>query len=169
MRDGCESEIRVYGLGISRVEAVAAAEATASTFAPLAAGPERPHIVGRSADGGCRVELIGPEARVFKAVLMADLEGDVPVAAAWFLGAFVPDWRDAPAWLAAGLPDVARGGGAEARLARLHVQLRRMGHLPTAILSLSWVPGKPNGIACAVERRPSAPTPTTRARRAARP
>ena len=137
-----EREVRVYGLGMSRAEAVAAAQAAGYAFDPFAAGTGRPHMVGRSADGHCRVELIGPEARIFKAALMADLGDDVVAAAAWFLTAFAPDWREAPAWLAARLPDVARGGHAEVRLAGLYAHLRRMGRRPMAILTLSWLPNE---------------------------
>ena len=145
MPEGRESEMRVFGLGMSRAEAVAAAQAAGYTFEPFAAGSGRPHVVGRSADGGCRIELIGPQERIFKAVLMADLDDDVAASAAWFLAAFAPEWREAPAWFAARLPDVASGGDAEAHQTRLHVLLRPMGHRHAAILTLSWVPDEPAG------------------------
>ena len=154
-----EGHVRDDGLGLSRAEAVAAAEAAGYTFAPLAAGMSRPHVTGRSADGRCRVELIGPETHVFKAVLVANLAGDVTAAAAWFLAAFAPDWRDAPAWLTAQLSDAVRGGEAETHLLRLHVWLRRLGHQPAVILTLSWVPDAGAGRSRAVARGRSIPTP----------
>ena len=132
--------VRDYGLDITRSNAVAAARAAGYAFELPAAGTSRPHLVGRSADGSHRIELIGPEERVFKAVLVADLTTDVVAAAAWFLATFAPDWQDAPTWLSARLPDVARGGDAEARLPRLHAWLRPMGHQHAAILTLTWVP-----------------------------
>ena len=159
-----EGHVRGYGLGLSRAEAVAAAEAAGYTLEPLAAGMSRPHVLGRSADGRCRVELIGPEPRIFKAVLVADLAGDVTAAAAWFLAAFAPDWQDAPAWLAAQLPDVIGGGEAETHLLRLHVWLRRLGHQPAVILTLSWVPDEGAGCTRAVARGRSIPTPADDAR-----
>ena len=160
MRDRHTGAGRVYGLDLSRAEAVAAAQAAGYTFAPLATGAGRPHLVGWSADGQCRVELIGPEARTFKATLVADPADDMVTATAWFLTAFAPDWRDGPAWLTAHLPEVVRDGEAEAYLPRLHVRLRRMGHRPSLIFTLSWVSdgsaevaGADNGLREAVPAR----------------
>ena len=135
-----EGRVRDYGLDIARSDAVAAARTAGYSFEPLAAGTGRPHLAGRSADGRRRIELIGPEERVFKAVLVADLTTDVVAAAAWFLATFAPDWQEASTWLSARLPDVAGGGDVEARLPRLHGWLRPLGHQPAAILTLTWVP-----------------------------
>jgi hypothetical protein len=140
MHDTAASRLRTAGLGLSRAAAVARAAAAGYTFAPLAPGPARPHLVGRSADGRHRVGLIGPADRIFKAVLMADLDGEVTTAATWFLATFAPDWRDAPRWLAAWLPLVAAGGQADAALVRLQVRCSRMRNRPVVVLSLAWVP-----------------------------
>ena len=140
MADQHKGRTRNYGLGISRSDALAAARAAGYACTPPAPGRGRPHAVARSSDGSHYIELIGPEARVFKAVLVADLTADVTAVAAWFLATFAPDWPEAPAWLGARLPDVAAGCAAEARLPRLHARLRRLGHQHAAILTLTWAP-----------------------------
>lgn len=140
---------RVYGLGPARVDAMEAFQATGYSFRPQAGSPGRPgrpHAVGLRAEGKHRIELIGPEEHIFKAVLIADLTADVQAAAAQFLGYFAPDWDDAGNWFARQSPLLAHGAGVEASLPRLHVHLRKMGHQDKAVLTLSWVPGSSDGI-----------------------
>ena len=135
-------QIRVYGLGPTRDEAMAALGAAGYSFRLEPGSPERPgrpHAVGRSADGRRRVELIGPEGHVFKAVLIDDLAPDV-AAAAQFLGYFAPDWDGACRWFSRHLPRLSHRASVETALPRLHVHLRKMGQRDKVVLTLSWTP-----------------------------
>ena len=135
--------IRSYGLGMTRADATKMLGEMGYTFqGPTGSSqePKRPHAVGRSADGKHSIELIGPEERIFKAVLLADLSVDVQDVAARFLSYFVPDWSDASLWLSSNLPQLSQHESAETRMPHLQVHLRRTGNQHKAALTLSWIP-----------------------------
>jgi hypothetical protein len=135
--------VRTYGLGMTRADAVSAFEALGYTFRSPASPtgrPRRPHAIGQMSGGQRRIELIGPEERIFKAVLIADLDDNERGAAAPFLRTIAPDWGEGPDWFAQQIAARAHLSGVATALPGLEVWLRAMGGRDQVVLTLNWVP-----------------------------
>jgi hypothetical protein len=132
----------------TRAQAQAVCEQLGFRLAPAQSSsrrPQRPRLIGTNQDRTARIELIGPDEVIFKAVLLAsrdvqtasDSGGALPLMCD-FVHAWLPTWTNGRAWLAAHYALTGTQPSAEVSFGDIVISLRSAEHGAATALSLSY-------------------------------
>ena len=107
--------------------------------------PQRPRLIGTNQDSTARIELIGPDEVIFKAMLLASHVAQPAPAANQafgqmrdFIDAWLPSWTDGRAWLSAHYAPAEPQSPAETRFGDVVISLRSAQNSAATALTVSY-------------------------------
>jgi hypothetical protein len=132
----------------SRADAQAICEQLGFRLAPAQSSsrrPQRPRLIGTNHDSTARIELIGPDEVIFKAVLLVSRDGQAAPAVDRalamirdFVHTWLPTWTDGRAWLAGHYAPTGPQPSIDAHFGDVVISLRSAQNGAAAALTVSY-------------------------------